>query len=52
MMAWPTPQDYSEAVQNPKAAFTEPELRTGEPESDRLGLPGPRSGTFAIVYEI
>jgi len=51
-MAWPTPQDYSEAIQNPKIAFSEPDLRDGRPELDKLGLPRPRSGSFATVYKI
>jgi hypothetical protein len=51
-MDWPTPQDYSEAVQNPRLAFGDPELQAGRPELDRLGLPRPRSGSFATVYKI
>lgn len=51
-MAWPTPQGYSEAVQNPKLAFSEDDLRGGRPELDKLGLPRPRSGSFATVYKI
>ena len=51
-MDWPTPQDYSEATQNPKTAFRDPDLRDGTPELDLLGLPRPRSGSFAVVYKI
>jgi hypothetical protein len=51
-MAWPTPQDYNEAVQNPNLVFADPELRTGHAELDRLGLPRPRSGGFASVYRM
>lgn len=51
-MAWPSPQEYSEAVQNPKSAFSEPDLRDGYAELDRSGLPRPRSGSFATVYKI
>src|SRR5260370_33095232 len=51
-MPWPTPQDYCEAIQNPRLVFADPELRSGKPEVDRLGLPRPRSGSFACVYKI
>ena len=51
-MAWPSPQDYSEAVQYPKTAFSENELQQGKPELNQLGLPRPRSGQFATVYKI
>ena len=51
-MSWPTPQDYNEAVQNPRIAFTDPVLREGQPELTSLGLPRPISGNFACVYKI
>jgi len=51
-MAWPTPQDYNEALQSPQTSFSDPELRAGHVETDRLGLPRPRSGRFAIVYQM
>jgi hypothetical protein len=51
-MAWPSPQDYSEAVQSPRTAFQERELQQGSPELNHLGLPRPRSGSFATVYKI
>jgi len=51
-MPWPTPQDYNEAVQNPRLAFTDPDLRNGQPELNPLGLPRPISGNFACVYKI
>src|SRR5262249_5553213 len=51
-MAWPTPPDYSEAIQNPKIAFSESDLRDGHPELDNLGLPRPRSGAFATVFKM
>jgi hypothetical protein len=51
-MAWPTGQEYSEAVQNPRQAFENPELRGGRIEVGHLGLPRPRSGSFAVVYRI
>ena len=51
-MAWPTPQDYNEAVQSPATSFTDPELKSGEVETDKLGLPRPISGRFAVVYNM
>jgi hypothetical protein len=51
-MPWPTPQDYNEAVQNPRFAFIDADLRGGQPELTPLGLPRPISGNFAYVYKI
>lgn len=51
-MAWPTPQDYNEAVQNPKLAFADSELQVGRPELTDLGLPRPITGGFASVYKL
>jgi WD40 repeat protein len=50
-MAWPVPQDYNEAVQDPGTSFADPELRAGEAAANALGIPQPRSGNFADVYE-
>ena len=50
--AWPGPQDYNEAVQNPAQCFIDPELASGEPETNVLGLPKPTSGMFASVYKL
>jgi hypothetical protein len=49
-MSWPTPQAYNEAIQNNSICFKDPELRQGISEKDKLGLPRPRSGSFASVY--
>jgi WD40 repeat protein len=51
-MTWPLPQDYNEAIQNPRSSFSDPELREGEAITNALGLPMPRSGNFADVYEV
>jgi hypothetical protein len=51
-MAWPLPQDYNEAVQNPATSFADPELRTGAAVTDALGIPRPCSGNFADVYQV
>jgi hypothetical protein len=51
-MGWPLSQDYNEAIQDPPSAFRDPELRGGELRLNPLGLPLPRSGNFADVYEV
>lgn len=51
-MPWPRLQDYNEAVQNPRLAFSDPDLRDGQPELTALGLPRAVSGGFASVYKI
>ncbi len=51
-MSWPTPQDYNEAIQNPRTCFGDEELRVGTPELTPLGLPKPISGAFASVYQM
>ena len=51
-MAWPLSQDYNEAVQNPRTSFADPDLRAGRAAVNALGLPMPRSGNFADVYEL
>ena len=51
-MSWPTPQDYNEAVQNPRLNFEDADLRAGTPDVTPLGLPRPITGGFASVYSI
>jgi formylglycine-generating enzyme required for sulfatase activity len=51
-MAWPRQTDYNEAIQNPRLCFKDPDLRQGQPDTDRLGLPRPRTGNFADVYKV
>ncbi|WP_336785172.1 hypothetical protein [Paenibacillus sp. MMO-177] len=51
-MFWPTPQDYREAIQNPRICFKDPDLQASLPELDKLGLPRPISGSFASVYKM
>lgn len=50
-MSWPLSQDYNEAIQNPATSLGEPDLKKGEPAVNTFGLPIPRSGNFADVYE-
>ena len=52
MSNWPHPQEINEAVQMPRAAFTDPDLRDGEVVTGPTGLPMPFSGNFADVYHI
>lgn len=51
-MAWPTPQDYQEAMQNPRLALSDNELQLADVAKDTLGLPRPISGGFASVYKL
>jgi FKBP-type peptidyl-prolyl cis-trans isomerase len=44
-------QDYNEAIQNPQSSFGDPELRGGQVVVGANGIPLPRSGNFADVYE-
>ena len=50
-MTWPLSQDYNEAIQSPESSFSDPELKQGEAKTNAVGLPMPRSGNFADVYE-
>lgn len=51
-MTWPLSQDYNEAIQEPRGNFGDAELKTGEAVANPLGIPMPRSGNFADVYEV
>lgn len=51
-MSWPLSQEYNEAVQDPRGNFSDAELKTGEAATNALGIPMPRSGNFADVYEV
>jgi len=51
-MGWPTPQEYNEAIQNPRTAFADAELQAGQPVLTPLGLPRPITGAFASVYQL
>lgn len=50
-MAWPLSQDYNEAIQDPASSLADPELKAGQPTLNPMGMPVPRSGNFADVYE-
>ncbi len=49
-MSWPNSQDYNEAVQNP-SSFSDGSLKAGSVSVNAIGLPVPRSGNFADVYQ-
>ena len=49
---WPSPGDYSTAIQNPHHCFTDPELKKGKVNTNPLGLPIGVSGNFAVVYQL
>ena len=51
-MALPTHREYQDAIQNPRSCFAHPELQQSTAETDRLGLPRPRSGNFAVVFPL
>jgi hypothetical protein len=54
-MQLPSDSDYQAALQNPREAFSDSELRDGEPEQGTgalAGLPRPRAGNFATVYKL
>ncbi|HMG74621.1 MAG TPA: hypothetical protein VK582_14060 [Pyrinomonadaceae bacterium] len=51
-MAWPTPQDYNEAIQSPRLSFDDAELKGGVVETSPLGLPKVITGGFASVYRV
>lgn len=49
---WPSPGDYSAAIQNPHHCFADPELARGQVYTNQLGLPVGASGNFAVVYQL
>jgi WD40 repeat protein len=51
-MGWPLSQDYNEAIQDPAASFGDADLKQGQAATNALGIPMPRSGNFADVYEV
>lgn len=51
-MKWPAHADYQDSIQDPRACFSEADLKAGAIKSDALGLPRVLSGNFASVYEL
>ncbi len=52
MASWPTQSDYKDSLQNPDAAFRDPDLRLSQAERSPMGVPRARSGAFASVYKM
>ncbi len=55
--AAPQPNEYDEAVQNPRTCFADPDLRRGTVETyppgrGIPGMPWPRSGAFGQAYRV
>jgi serine/threonine protein kinase len=51
-MSWPANTDYQESIQAPAICFKDVELKIGAVDTNKLGLPIPFAGNFAIVYKI
>ncbi|QJW93271.1 BUD32 family EKC/KEOPS complex subunit [Frigoriglobus tundricola] len=51
-MSWPLSHEFNEAVQHPRTAFADPDLQSTEAVVGATGLPLPRSGNFADVYQM
>lgn len=51
-MTWPNPNQYAEAIQNPKLSFADPALQRGTVLLNKYQLPRPISGNFATVFEV
>jgi hypothetical protein len=51
-MALPRPDEYNQAIQNPRFAFTDNDLKSCQVESTPLGLPKPYSGGFTTTYKL
>lgn len=46
------PGRYVELLQSPRTYFFDPELQQGTAKTDRLGLPMPFSGNFAVAFRM
>lgn len=51
-MLLPRGDEYNVAVQNPRIAFTDIDLKASSVEETPLGLPKPYSGGFTITYKL
>jgi hypothetical protein len=49
---YPTGGDYVDALQHPRLAFNDPQLKDGQVKADDLGMPEPVSGNFASVFQV
>lgn len=51
-MIWPSPKDFNDAVRNPAAAFTDPDLAAGDVVLDSNGRPERHPGDSSVVYQV
>ncbi len=51
-MKWPMSHHFNQAIQNANLVFSDRDLRTSEVVVGARGLPLPRSGNFADVYQL
>ena len=51
-MIYPNLEQYQEALQNPKLALLDPELKDGSIATTGLGLPLALCGGFALIYSV
>jgi len=51
-MPLPRGDEYLAAVQNPKMAFNDYELKQCKPETDQFGIPKPYSGGFTTTFHL
>jgi hypothetical protein len=49
---WPDHAKYSDAIQSPSRCFLDAELKACSVATNRLGLPKPSSGQFAVAFEL
>ena len=49
---WPSPTDFSDAIQNPRSAFLDPALQECTVERRPTGVPWARTGAFASVFKL
>lgn len=52
MSPMPTLTEYQDAIQNPSSCFSDYDLRTAVPEKNKIELPRPYSGSFAVVFQM
>jgi WD40 repeat protein len=51
-MNWPSPKDFNDAIRNPAAAFTDPDLKDADPVVGPGGQPISRPGDSSDVYQL
>jgi hypothetical protein len=51
-MKWPMSNEFNEAIQNTRLAFSDIDLRTSQAVVGEHGLSLPHSGNFADVYQL